>query len=1008
MSIGDMGLGGMTVGRMRGGNILRRGQSSLLWRVALAVFLACFITLLLIYFSRARLHESSWDGSLNKYVARASWHLNGLNTEAEAADFGLGFSRVFLVFPYWNGARPSRVEVWSNDGRRIWHDPRFASPALGDSTPGQVGKIVIAGETYRVLRHDGARWSLRVAVHIHSIPSAMFSYLESPFIRERIAYSFLILLLPLWLIVRHGLAPLRTLAAQLTQRAADDLAALGLASRYRELAPVLSALDALLLQLRNKVAREHAFLQDAAHELRTPIAVISAQTDILANARTLAERDEAEQHITHAMARANHLLAQLADLTRLDSAAEPAPEWLDLVRLLQQDLAAASSQARTRQMTIDAALTADLWCHVEKNTFQSVLLNFLSNALRYGERGGRIALTLAREAGGVRLSVADDGPGIDPAQRERIFERFYRGVGHDVSGAGLGLAIVQQAALRLQARLELGPGLKGRGCCFSLWMPLPEVSLPHVPQPEVPVVVEAATEAVVEAAVDEMAAGKQAARHSPRVPRAGRALGAPWPAISGRLAGALAPSLLRRLIGLVLLANAVVWCTVFVQQVFQDVLLNTSSRATQLRDAGRVLQQSATAQQARLFAAAFMPAYEWYVGNPALQDRPNLLELWSPDGQRLFANRKGVSTDYGALQGVAGRMVPLLLHDKAYHLFRSDGSDQGRPAPGEPGWSLRLAVPQAFGSPWPYLAGVASDPGFWWQIGLSMVLLLLVLRLALGRALAPLFALSQRLAERGANDLSPLGFAAPYRELAPIVEALERLLQQLREKIAREQRFIQDVGQKLRQPLAVMATQSRILAASGPARQQAEQQIDQAVAQASHLIARLLQMARIDGLHAAPPESLDLAQLLEAELASRVPQAVARGIELSLDAPPSLCLLLERHAFDAIVHNLLDNALRYGRVDGCVALQLQQHGENLMLSVADDGPGIAEAERERVFERFYRGAAAPGDAVGGLGAGLGLAIVRQAARRLGGTVQLTRGLHGTGCRFIVILPVPGH
>ena len=121
----------------------------------------------------------------------------------------------------------------------------------------------------------------------------------------------------------------------------------------------------------------------------------------------------------------------------------------------------------------------------------------------------------------------------------------------------------------------------------------------------------------------------------------------------------------------------------------------------------------------------------------------------------------------------------------------------------------------------------------------------------------------------------------------------------------------------------------------------------------------------------------------------------------ALDAPDTLPARLDLPALESIVHNLIDNAARYHRASGHVAVGLRQAGALLHLVVQDDGPGIPATERSRVFERFYRGA---GHAA--TGSGLGLAIVQQAVRRMGGQVQLGEGLDGQGVGFFVSIPLP--
>jgi len=139
---------------------------------------------------------------------------------------------------------------------------------------------------------------------------------------------------------------------------------------------------------------------------------------------------------------------------------------------------------------------------------------------------------------------------------------------------------------------------------------------------------------------------------------------------------------------------------------------------------------------------------------------------------------------------------------------------------------------------------------------------------------------------------------------------------------------------------------------------------------------------------------LDLARDVASDLAALVPSAMQRNIELALDAPDSLVVAMERQTFKSILHNLVGNAIRYVHEGGKVEVSLALQGADIVLAVTDNGPGIPADQHELVFERFHRG----GDHAAS-GVGLGLAIVRQACKRLGGTVALGSGLQGAGCQF---------
>ena len=454
---------------MRLAAIRQRFGPSLARRVFLAIVIANSIVLAFIFSKLIFIYNNIELPANIRLVERGSYRLNELASEQEARAFGAAWQKAFPCRPYCH------TEVWTHDGRRIYTAKSDQPQTMG--VHGKASQVVIDGAIHNLFRYDGPRWSLRIMKPLVTLskPEQVVDILSAFF--EKASIFFLFLLLALWFAVRRGLLPLRSLAAHLAQREAGDLAPLNVDLPWRELKPLVAALDGLLLQLRGKVQREYAFLQDATHELRTPIAVISAQAHTLAKAATPQAQAAAKQQIDHAMARAAHLIVQLSELARVDTQAVQESQVLDVVHLVKLDLMqmAQAAQAHGMERNMEMVLEApDTLPHqLEANTFQSIVHNLVSNAIRYGRKGGRIVVTLKQENDNLFLSVADDGPGIGLAQREQVFERFYRGLGHDASGAGLGLAIVRQAAARLNARVELSEGLRGLGCCFSVWIPAP-------------------------------------------------------------------------------------------------------------------------------------------------------------------------------------------------------------------------------------------------------------------------------------------------------------------------------------------------------------------------------------------------------------------------------------------------------------------------------------------------------------------------------------------------------
>jgi signal transduction histidine kinase len=143
----------------------------------------------------------------------------------------------------------------------------------------------------------------------------------------------------------------------------------------------------------------------------------------------------------------------------------------DVAQLVRQELVQFVPAAARRDMEVTLEAPDKLTFTLELHPLRSILQNLVDNAIRYGRDGGKIGVDLLLEAEKLVLTVVDDGPGIEPQARARVFDRFQRGTGHDVSGSGLGLTIVQQAATRMGGTVTLAAGPNGRGCSFIVSIP---------------------------------------------------------------------------------------------------------------------------------------------------------------------------------------------------------------------------------------------------------------------------------------------------------------------------------------------------------------------------------------------------------------------------------------------------------------------------------------------------------------------------------------------------------
>jgi len=273
-----------------------------------------------------------------------------------------------------------------------------------------------------------------------------------------------LLALLLWWATGRGLRPLSRLAEAIRQRDPHNLQPLVMRPLPRELDTIVGALNRLLERIRRLRVREKRFIADAAHELRTPLAVLDLHAQNALAAEDPADRREALEELRSGVARATRLVTQLLTLARLEPEEEEqeasAQVASDLLVEVREALAELSPLAVEHGQTLD--LTADEgldWrLAAEPGAIGTLVQNLVGNALRYTPAGGQVTVALAADEARLTLRVDDQGPGIPAAERERVTERFHRaGPG---AGAGLGLSIVERLLARHggSLRLEEAPG----------------------------------------------------------------------------------------------------------------------------------------------------------------------------------------------------------------------------------------------------------------------------------------------------------------------------------------------------------------------------------------------------------------------------------------------------------------------------------------------------------------------------------------------------------------------
>jgi two-component system sensor histidine kinase QseC len=266
-----------------------------------------------------------------------------------------------------------------------------------------------------------------------------------------------LLALLVWLAIGWGLRPLRRMAESIKARDPDNLAPLIFEPLPLELAPMGAALNRLLLQVNQLLDQEKRFIADAAHELRTPLAVLRIHAQNALEAPDPQDRSEALRQLGVGVDRATRVVAQLLTLARLDpGVVQLAMVRLDLLGYLRSELAELIPLAleRHQELSLEADEGADYWLLGDGPSLGTLLQNLISNAVQYTPPGGRIQVLLEAQADAIVLRVQDSGPGVAEAQREKLFERFYR-LG-DGQGAGLGLSIVLRVVELHRGTIELG------------------------------------------------------------------------------------------------------------------------------------------------------------------------------------------------------------------------------------------------------------------------------------------------------------------------------------------------------------------------------------------------------------------------------------------------------------------------------------------------------------------------------------------------------------------------
>ncbi len=361
--------------------------------------------------------------------------------------------------------RDLAIAVWDGQGRLLLVDREGAQLPHRADAAGFV-ELAVAGDPWRVyyLQSPRGEWLVAAGQSVHEREEIVLNLLGSQLLPW-------LLVLPLLLVamawaVRRAMAPVRALTTELQARSADDLQPVPASHAPSELQPMLTAMNGLFARIESTLARERRFTADAAHELRTPLAVLRAQWDLLNAAPDEAARHEAEVRLGRGLDRMDRLVTQMLALSRLEASerlADPVPvDWASVIEQVFSDLLPLADRRRI-ELGVEGEAAA-FTLHGDAGLLTVMLRNLLDNAVRYAPEGSSVVLRFAASG----LQVENAGPPLPAQTQAHLGERFRRPEGQAESGSGLGISIVQRIAALHGLVVRYGSRPDGQGVVATL------------------------------------------------------------------------------------------------------------------------------------------------------------------------------------------------------------------------------------------------------------------------------------------------------------------------------------------------------------------------------------------------------------------------------------------------------------------------------------------------------------------------------------------------------------
>jgi two-component system sensor histidine kinase TctE len=449
---------------------IRSLRSYLMQRLLISLYLLWIVSTVVGYFATINYANQPYDLVL----------LQRANAVAEQLKLGSGHEQLDVIPILPDGSdlgMPDRVvyTVTDSEGRKLAGNGNTLRPL--SYRRGRTGPLFSNGEregqkTRMVSLIYGANEKI-LQLHVSETTQQRQSLIQGILANIVIPQLLLTLiaLAVVWYGLKQGLRPLERLRNDVANRQRNDLSQLDGSKAPAEVRPLIDAVNNLLERLKLVMAAQQRFVADAAHQLRTPFAGLKTQSELALRSNDSQQRQHALEHIHTSTEHGIRLVNQLLALARNEPGGQGTQNFstLNLNQLAQECTINWVQMALEKNIDLGFESTSTtVEIQGDATSLFEMLNNLIDNAIRYTPPGGHITVCVNNTERGAELHVEDNGPGIDPQHRERVFERFYRVLGTGQSGSGLGLAIVAEVAKRHRAELGLNSGSHGIGTRISI------------------------------------------------------------------------------------------------------------------------------------------------------------------------------------------------------------------------------------------------------------------------------------------------------------------------------------------------------------------------------------------------------------------------------------------------------------------------------------------------------------------------------------------------------------